>query len=74
MRLDRFCNNPACEECDVLLAPRQAFRKGGLEVCPACLEPLVVRPARPRVRLRKVRSGVRRPPQTSAHPVQESVE
>lgn len=74
MRLDRFCNNPACEGCDVLLASRQALRKGGQEVCPACLEPLVVRPVRPRLRLRKVPSGLRRPPQTSAHPVQESVE
>ena len=53
MKLDRFCNNPACEWCDVILSPHQALRKGGQEVCPKCLEPLVVRAARPRVRLRK---------------------
>jgi hypothetical protein len=66
MRLARFCNNPACELLDVLLPPRQALRKGGREACPRCLEPLVVRPARPRPRLRK------RPP--APHHLQETAE
>lgn len=66
MKLDRFCNNPACEGCDVLLSPRQLLRKGGQEVCATCLEPLVIRSARPRPRLRKTR-----PP---SHHLQESVE
>lgn len=66
MRLDRFCNNPACDGCDVLLSSRQALTKGGQEVCPKCLEPLVVRATRPRVRLRKA------PP--PSHHLQESVE
>lgn len=53
MKLDRFCNNPACERVDVLLTPRQVVRKGGREACPACLEPLVVRASRARVLLRR---------------------
>jgi predicted amidophosphoribosyltransferase len=66
VRLDRFCNNPACEGCDVILSPRQALKKGGQEVCPKCLEPLVVRAARPPLRLSKS------PP--PAHHLQESAE
>lgn len=66
MRFDRFCNNPACEGCDVILSPRQALRKGGQEVCPKCLEPLVVRAARPPLRLSKS------PP--PSHHLQESAE
>lgn len=53
MRLDRFCNNPACEACDLLLASHEVLRTGGQEVCAKCLEPLVVRAARPRIRLKK---------------------
>jgi hypothetical protein len=65
MRLDRFCNNPACETCDVILAPHQVLRKGGQEVCPSCLEPLVVRPARRPLRLSKAPPGRRGTPHTS---------
>lgn len=53
MRLERFCNNPACDDCDVLLTLRDALKTGGQEMCPRCLEPLVVRAARPRIPLRK---------------------
>ena len=43
-RMDRFCNNPTCELCDVILRPQDTLKKGGLEVCPHCLEEVVVRP------------------------------
>ena len=46
-RVDRFCNNPTCDLCDVILRPQDTLRKGGGEVCPRCLEEVVVRPHRP---------------------------
>ncbi len=45
-RVDRFCNNPACELCDVHLRPQDTLKKGGVEVCPRCLEEVIVRARR----------------------------
>lgn len=44
----RFCNNPSCELCDLILRPQETLQKGGLEVCPRCLEEVVIRETRPR--------------------------
>ena len=46
-RTVRFCNNPGCELCDVHLRPREVPMKGNREMCPRCLEPLVVQRRRP---------------------------
>jgi len=48
-RVDRFCNNPTCKLCDLLLRPQDLLKKGGVEVCPQCLEGVIVRPHRPSV-------------------------
>jgi len=53
--LVRFCNNPMCERCDEHLSSSEILRKAGREVCPACHEELIVRPARPRPPLLKLR-------------------
>jgi len=45
--VDRFCNNPTCDLCDVFLRPQETLKKGGAEVCPRCLEEVIVRPHRP---------------------------
>lgn len=59
----RFCNNPACELCDVYIKPRDMLRKGGFVVCPRGLEPLVVRRLGPRVlTLPSKPAGARRSP------------
>lgn len=44
----RFCNNPACDGCDVILRPQEGLRKGGELLCPKCLDPLMVRRLRVR--------------------------
>lgn len=60
----RFCNNPACELCDVHVKPLKVLVKGGQEVCPRCLEPLVVRRLRLRSPTLPFKPGTaRRPPQ-----------
>ncbi len=46
-RMERFCNNPTCELCDVILRPQDTLKKGGVEVCPRCLEEVIVRPYQP---------------------------
>ena len=46
-RIVRFCNNPGCELCDVHLRPREVLMKGNREICPRCLEPLMVQRRRP---------------------------
>ncbi len=46
-RIERFCNNPTCELCDVILRPQDTLKKGGVEVCPRCLEEVIVRPYQP---------------------------
>ncbi len=51
----RFCNNPACERCDLHLRPGEILRKDGREVCPACHEDLVIQERR----IRAVRSSGR---------------
>jgi hypothetical protein len=55
----RFCNNPVCDRCDEHLSAREALRKAGREVCPACLEPLVVREPQPARPLRPTRPPTR---------------
>lgn len=64
--LVRFCNNPVCELCDVILRPQETLQKGGREVCSRCLEEVVIRQARPRAPLlppastpRQTRLGLR---------------
>lgn len=60
-RVDRFCNNPTCESCDLLLRPQDTLKKGGVEVCPRCLEEMIVRARRPSL---SVRSAA--PPENAA--------
>lgn len=60
----RFCNNPACDLCDVYVKPFELLKKGGQEVCPRCFEPLVVQRLRPRFPTLPFKPGAaRRPPQ-----------
>ncbi|MFQ5829317.1 MAG: hypothetical protein ACE5JD_09205 [Candidatus Methylomirabilia bacterium] len=61
--LVRFCNNPSCELCDVHIKPREVLVKGETEVCPQCLEPLVVRRLRPRPPTRPSKPGTHPVPQ-----------
>ncbi len=58
----RFCNNPACELCDIHVKPREVLRKGRREVCPRCFEPLLVRRLRPALPTLPYKPG------TSRHP------
>lgn len=59
-RTGRLCNNPACELCDVYVKPSQVLRKGGQDVCPRCLEPLVVQRLHPRAPTLPFKPGRRR--------------
>ncbi|MBI4560865.1 MAG: hypothetical protein HY724_02385, partial [Candidatus Rokubacteria bacterium] len=61
-RTVRFCNNPACELCDLYLKPLEVLSKGGQEVCPRCLEPLLVRRLRPRSPTLPFKPGTARRP------------
>lgn len=62
----QFCNNPACDGCDVILRPQEVLRKGGEMVCPKCLEPLAIRRGRARPATLPFRPGSRQPPAAPA--------
>ncbi len=59
-RMERFCNTPTCELCDVILRPQDTLKKGGVEVCPRCLEEVIVRPHQPS--LSATKAAARRSP------------
>lgn len=44
----RFCNNPSCDRCDVIVRPREIMKRAGEEICRQCFEPLVRNRVRPR--------------------------
>ncbi|MBI2462234.1 MAG: hypothetical protein HYV61_12255 [Candidatus Rokubacteria bacterium] len=57
----RFCNNPVCELCDVILRPQEILQKGGRKVCPRCLEEVAVQETRRRGPRLRSRADLRRP-------------
>lgn len=43
IKVERFCNNPSCDLCDVMIRKDQVLFHGGKELCPKCFEELIVR-------------------------------
>ena len=40
--LTRFCNNPTCDLCDVIVRPHEIVNRAGQEICRQCFEPLII--------------------------------
>lgn len=44
----RFCNNPTCDLCDMIVRPHEILKRAGQEICRQCFEPLTINRVRPR--------------------------